>query len=133
MAGSRLSFTSYLSSFLSSLPFFGSSNSENTSSTTMSEPYEPSIADVLVVKAMLTKGICKSLPRELVDLVLDYAEYWPHMTVHESFNNQCVARGRSNRENRLIVGPLYLYTSLPSQNRALTTQASNPSYRPEDS
>ena len=131
MAGSRLSFTSYLSSLLSSLPFLGSSNSHNASSTTMSEPYEPSIADVLVVKAMLTKGLCKSPPRELVDLILDYAEYWPHMTVHESFGDQPVAMGRSDRENRLLVGPLY--TSLPSQNRALTTAASNPSHRPEGS
>lgn len=92
----------------------------------MSEPYEPSIADVLVVKAMLTKGICKSLPRELVDLVLDYAEYWPHMTVHESFNNQCVARGRSNRENRLILRTPPIGLKIPNW----STNANDTVFRP---
>lgn len=35
----------------------------------------PTVADVLVVKAIL---IQTSLPLELIDAIIDYAEYWPH-------------------------------------------------------
>ncbi|KIH93717.1 hypothetical protein SPBR_04257 [Sporothrix brasiliensis 5110] len=38
--------------------------------------YEPSFADVLVAKAMLQRA--GHLPLELVDDIVDYAEYWPH-------------------------------------------------------
>ena len=38
--------------------------------------YLPSYADVFVVKAML--GHAGNLPLELVDAIIDHAEYWPH-------------------------------------------------------
>lgn len=41
--------------------------------------YEPTVLDVLVVRAMLNKTL--SLPPELIDDVIDWAEYWPHSTV----------------------------------------------------
>jgi len=49
------------------------------------QPYEPSILDVIVVKAMLTKTLhtrsLHKLPPELVDSIVDFAEYWPHTSV----------------------------------------------------
>ena len=42
------------------------------------EPYEPSVIDVLVTRAMLSKGL--RLPPEIVDSIVDQAEYWPHTT-----------------------------------------------------
>ncbi|EPE08391.1 hypothetical protein F503_01174 [Ophiostoma piceae UAMH 11346] len=41
--------------------------------------YLPSYADVFVVKAML--GHAGNLPLELVDTIIDHAEYWPHTHV----------------------------------------------------
>jgi hypothetical protein len=55
--------------------------------------YEPTVADVLVVKAMLTKGL--SLPVEVIDTIVDLAEYWPHTTTRT--NLVPLARGGSRR------------------------------------
>ncbi len=72
-----------------------------------SEPYEPTVLDVLVVKAMLQKAM--RLPGELIDLVIDQAEYWPHTTA--SFDQQrdgelsVLGGSRSGRvqENHFVV------------------------------
>ncbi|TLS21685.1 uncharacterized protein PpBr36_09627 [Pyricularia pennisetigena] len=53
---------------------------EMGSSTSRPAHYQPSALDVLVTKAMLAKGM--NLPLEVVDLVVDFAEYWPHTTTH---------------------------------------------------
>jgi hypothetical protein len=50
---------------------------------TLGSPYQPSIADVLVVKSMLTKGL--QLPLELVESIVDQAEYWPHTTTEVNY------------------------------------------------
>ncbi|KAK0656262.1 hypothetical protein B0T16DRAFT_32583 [Cercophora newfieldiana] len=42
----------------------------------LSNPYLPSVLDVIVVKSMLVKGL--KLPLELIDSIVDQAEYWPH-------------------------------------------------------
>lgn len=53
--------------------------SDTDMGTSNSRPeYLPSALDVLVTKAMLAKGL--HLPLEVVDLVVDFAEYWPHTT-----------------------------------------------------
>ncbi len=39
----------------------------------------PNVADVLLVKKMLVLGA--NLPLEIADLIIDYAEYWPHTSV----------------------------------------------------
>jgi hypothetical protein len=46
-------------------------------------PYEPSVLDVLVVKAMLNKAL--RLPPELLYTIVDFAEYWPHSTAVTDF------------------------------------------------
>ena len=57
--------------------------------------HEPGVADVLVVKAMLIKAL--SLPPEIVDYLIDLAEYWPHTTAGISFESPTtVARGDSH-------------------------------------
>ncbi|KAK7433327.1 hypothetical protein QQZ08_000266 [Neonectria magnoliae] len=38
--------------------------------------YKPTPIDVVVVRVMLTRGI--KLPPDVVDMVFDHAEYWPH-------------------------------------------------------
>ncbi|KAK4156783.1 hypothetical protein C8A00DRAFT_30333 [Chaetomidium leptoderma] len=53
-----------------------------------SSPYEPSVADVLVIKAMLNKAL--SIPPEIVDTIVDIAEYWPHTT---TFSDSTVVAG----------------------------------------
>jgi hypothetical protein len=54
----------------------GSSSQQNTGPHALRPGYQPSALDVVVVKAMLTKGL--ALPNEIVLSLLDHAEYWPH-------------------------------------------------------
>lgn len=55
--------------------------------------YEPSYADVLVAKALLQR--CGRLPLELVDDIVDMAEYWPKTHVEVDFYE--------NRRNGIFV------------------------------
>lgn len=69
-----------------------------------SSPFEPSIADVLVIKSMLIKGL--SLPPEIVDTIADLAECWPHTTTEISFHDSTnAARGSTGPENVFLVRP----------------------------
>ncbi|KAK4144991.1 uncharacterized protein C8A04DRAFT_10967 [Dichotomopilus funicola] len=64
-------------------------------SNKMSSPFEPTVADVLVVKAMLAKALLATssrLPPEIVDVIVDLAEYWPHTTA-ELNDSTIIARG----------------------------------------
>ena len=61
-------------------------------SVTQAPRHEPSIVDVIVVKAMLTKAL--SLPPEIIDRIVDLAEYWPHTTT-ELNGTTVIARGNS--------------------------------------
>ena len=72
-----------------------------STSTTAVEPYEPSILDVLVVKAMLCKAW--TLPVELVDTILDLAEYWPHTTSEWEGRPLPIYGGHADRENVFLV------------------------------
>jgi len=75
---------------------------ENGNEEAPASRYLPSVQDVIVVKAMLLKG--KYLPIEIVDLLVDHAEYWPHTTAAVTSN---AATGplyaRANNENRFLV------------------------------
>lgn len=65
-----MAFPNFLTAFSSSL------QSINPFSSPPSSPvFEPAVADVLIVKAILCSF---SLPPELTDTIIDYAEYWPH-------------------------------------------------------
>ncbi|KFY29561.1 hypothetical protein V494_08662 [Pseudogymnoascus sp. VKM F-4513 (FW-928)] len=68
----------------------GSVSSSSVSSS--SSTYEPTVADVLAIKAIL-QGF--SLPPELTDEIIDYAEYWPHTSAVPPGINAAYAHGRS--------------------------------------
>lgn len=62
--------------------------------------YQPSIVDVAVVKAMLYRA--KKLPADLIDTILDMAEYWIHSSTHLD-ERISVMGGSEARENRFLV------------------------------
>ncbi|KAM7201943.1 hypothetical protein V8F20_004651 [Naviculisporaceae sp. PSN 640] len=70
------------------------------------EPYEPTVLDVIVVKEMLHKAL--NLPPELVDSIVDLAEYWPHTTTEIDYTqrNRLMrkdARGGHPSENSFLL------------------------------
>lgn len=75
---------------------------------TLENTYLPTILDVVIVKAMLIKGL--HLPPELVDNVVDQAGYWPHATSEVDFEtnpdnhaNHHVSSHTSNSPNEFLV------------------------------
>jgi hypothetical protein len=86
----------------------GSQGDGTANASPESPAYQPSIADVLVTKAMLTKSL--SVPPEIIDTIVDLAEYWPHTTTEAIFGEDYVAaRGNniymqgSGQENGFLV------------------------------
>lgn len=61
-------------------------------------PYDPSGKDVLHVKGLLHN--ISTLPLELIDQIIDLAEYWPHTTTTTPFAIR-VAKGPN--ENKFVV------------------------------
>ncbi|KAK4227513.1 hypothetical protein QBC38DRAFT_477637 [Podospora fimiseda] len=61
----------------------------------MSPTFKPTPIDAYIVKLMLNKA--KGLPIEIIDEVLDYAEYWPSHTVEVNFGEDTpeVVRGKT--------------------------------------
>ena len=53
----------------------------------------PTVADVLEVKAILQRFSKSSvLPLEIIDIIIDEAEYWPHTSI-TSHSTDCHASG----------------------------------------
>jgi hypothetical protein len=75
----------------------------NTMSSSTTEAFEPTIVDVLVVKAMLNRAF--ALPVEIANSVLDMAEYWPHTSTVELVRRTMHG---SRNENELLVRRLPL-------------------------
>ena len=65
-----------------------------------SDGYQPSISEVFIVKEALHNK--SRLPYELVDLIVDLAEYWPHTTTVTS-QPLVITAGRHREEERLVV------------------------------
>ncbi|ROT41011.1 hypothetical protein SODALDRAFT_330730 [Sodiomyces alkalinus F11] len=66
--------------------------------------FQPRPIDVIVVKTMLSKAT--QMPPEVVDIIIDHAEYWPHCeTVIERPPRQDIriSSGRRDRENALLL------------------------------
>lgn len=82
---------------------------ENTT-TPPSGPHEPSVEDVLSVKNVFFTNV--KLPIEIIDVIIDYAEYWPHTTIARTGGQSITVRGGYPiNENRFIVPRLpYLST-----------------------
>lgn len=79
---------------------------------TTASPYQPSIGDVFVVKDILFKK-CR-LPLEIIDVVIDFAEYWPHTSTIRTGGELKVAAGRPLYENQFIVSSFKQPFSLES-------------------
>ncbi|KAL7947600.1 hypothetical protein V8C42DRAFT_318221 [Trichoderma barbatum] len=79
------------------------------------KPYEPFLVDIAVVKAMLYHA--KKLPPDLIDTILDMAEYWIHSTtqLHDRIS---ILGGSEARENRFLLRsyPLGMLNSGARQN-----------------
>ena len=93
---------------------------ESAEASAVTPSYEPSIADVLVVKAMLNEAF--ALPPEIVYSIADFAEYWPHTRARLSMDGLvAVARGSSrDRENVFLVAQ-----SLPSNFCSVSNRSSH--------
>ncbi len=62
----------------------GDGRSEGSDAESLgSSNYASSVADVLVTKALLQRA--GQLPLELVDAIVDMAEYWPHTSTEIDF------------------------------------------------
>lgn len=86
----------------------GPRTDETTGASATRPAHEPTIADVLVIKTMLNRSL--RLPPEIIDTVVDLAEYWPHSSTEVPFNDgSVVARGNNihtqgtGQENSFIV------------------------------
>lgn len=89
------------------------------------EPNEPTVLDVIVVKEMLQKAL--KLPPEIVDSIVDLAEYWPHTTTEIDYSRRPRlmrkdARGRHPSENTFLVSSCP--SLFPSHNTPKLTHSS---------
>jgi hypothetical protein len=74
-----------------------------------SGPFSPTGDDVVAVKKQFLEG--HKLPLELIDSIIDMAEYWPH--TRSVFRR---GRGDNNSEN-----PLYVRSGSPGENLLLVS------------
>jgi hypothetical protein len=63
--------------------------------------FKPAIIDVIRTRQLLRLASAGKLPVELEDIIIDFAEYWPHVSAAKSHN--VVARGSTAHENVLVV------------------------------
>ena len=66
-----------------------------------SDIWQPAIVDVIHARELLQTGSNGQLPNEVINMILDYAEYWPHVSASKSYT--IVARGNSSHEDVLVV------------------------------
>ncbi|EJT71099.1 hypothetical protein GGTG_12120 [Gaeumannomyces tritici R3-111a-1] len=99
-------------------------------SVTVSAPHRPSVLDVVVAKAMMVKAL--TLPLELVNRIMDFAEYWPHTSAQLDYGAapRAVARGSSPQEDVFLASKTRGPSSLPSHQylRCLTDHVPLPSF-----
>lgn len=71
---------------------------------TTTPPYQPSIEDVFAAKSILFKKF--RLPLEIIDVVIDFAEHWPHTSTIRTGGELKVSAGRPSYENQFVVSGL---------------------------
>jgi len=86
------------------LPSFLQLVNMSDSSDTSAGDYQPSPFDVIAVKTMFLKRY--SLPNELLDAIIDFAEYWPHTT--SKMASETLVRSGSDHENKMLVRNSFL-------------------------
>ncbi|UKZ92990.1 uncharacterized protein TrAFT101_007922 [Trichoderma asperellum] len=85
-----------------------------------SKPFEPTLSDVLVVRAMLARTVI--LP-ELVGTILDCAEYWARSSTKAQLNQvipaRCIGPGEFDWEGfRFLVSSVYSEADQDATNTA---------------
>ena len=67
--------------------------------------YEPTVADVMVTRMLIQRGA--KLPPEIVNAIIDMAEYWPHSTTEVDYLSELArpieASGSRATQNRFLV------------------------------
>lgn len=88
---------------LRSMLSLGSQNDNETSSSSSSGGLTP--VDVIITRIMLTKG--RKLPPGVVDVILDFAEYWAHSSNDVDYiaehSSPLRVNGQSPSENKFLV------------------------------
>jgi len=79
------------------------SESEMASDTPQT-PHIPTVEDVLSTKAFLMEK--SNLPLELVDTIIDFAEYWPRTITCRTGGELAVRAGNGPGENLLLVSSI---------------------------
>ncbi|KAL2754030.1 hypothetical protein ACRALDRAFT_1063005 [Sodiomyces alcalophilus JCM 7366] len=95
---------SFFSGLWQYVPSFFTQADMHSQTVHTSGNFQPRPIDVVVVKAML--GRSSQMPPEVVDMIIDHAEYWPHCeAVIERPARQSIriSGGRRDRENALIL------------------------------
>ncbi|KAI4154429.1 MAG: hypothetical protein LQ340_001682 [Diploschistes diacapsis] len=77
------------------------SNNPSRSDSSAQAPLKPAIIDVLLTRELILKASSHSLPIDLIDQILDDAEYWRHIS--GSKHNTIVARGNTDYADVLII------------------------------
>ena len=86
---------------------FRSWNNSSTSQTEVvndppkSDVWQPAIVDVLKMRHILFRASMNGLPIELINVIFDYAEYWPHVSASKT--KPIVARGASSHQDVLVI------------------------------
>ena len=95
------------------------------------DSYEPIVLDVIVVKAMLNKAT--RLPPEIIDTVVDLAEYWPHTSTEIIYTGRpAIDRKDANSavENQFLVSPTTTSQLIrPPSNHVIPVLAPHPTSR----
>ncbi|KAL2268843.1 hypothetical protein VTJ83DRAFT_3689 [Remersonia thermophila] len=97
--------------------------------STAASLHEPTVADVLVTKAMLSKA----LPREIVDIIIDLAEYWPRTTTVVAGAGSAIGSGGTDENVFVLRSPplgLPSWSSTPRAPFGAAHQGTPPSPRP---
>lgn len=92
----------YLINTISSA-IFGVKGEEESMATSFydSDRYSPSTTEVLAVKDALFQRF--KLPLELIDRIIDFAEYWPRTTTCRTGGQLHVRSGRPDFEDQFLV------------------------------
>lgn len=65
--------------------------------------YLPLPIDVIVVREMFSRST-QSLPREIIDAILDHAEYWAHSSNYADYKSRLRIAGSTRGQDKLLVG-----------------------------
>lgn len=93
-------------------------------------PFKPDVYDVQHVRFLLNKASKSCLPIDLIDEIIEFASYWPHVLARTSktFTARGGSFGRDHRENVLVLRspPICTAQSQPSDSKHDVKRLQNP-------